>query len=1359
MKKRIIKNAADATSGYAAGEVLGVLMSIGTPAAVALTGPALGGVIALLAAAITLWSGLEDPDDSKAVERELRRLHTETGDLSKAVNSLELSAIEGDLDRERLLKGVETVRRMIATQEADQRRVAEESEALLVYVGRTLDHRLDSVSAEHQALRELLEQQHQAFKRQIEDVVKKVDSLEDLVVSSKDEIIAAVDQKVPILVEYDRRLDNVDALIKEHQYQRAVGLLDDLLESDRSTKCLSDNQRRRSLALRGLIERVIGRGPVAGRFFVRAADAMSTHEEAHAFRSIGHGLLNDETKAREQADLAVRKHPGIARSWTAWIYSRPDSLPLADLETSLPADVLHDGDVLYALAVRAQMACDLDRAVSLHRRNVDQEMRPHIAFQLGVSLIRRQRQRLEDCADDELLEGEASDLREAIDLLVRARKQAVVKEVEQAPYHLLVGSAWQMLGNDEAAQKEYFLGHIADPSAAQAVAALAELNFLQGRTGDAIAQLREVTGEGGADVQTGMLVRILLDRRGCGDAEEAAKLAENAVSKLTLEHSPVFRYQLVLNLLDALLQVGCPEAAMEKLPDVEHLLSKALGKAVHARTLCMIEHKLTESDEPDNEESQLPWSPAVPIPAAARTMAEEAVETLKSEHAAVSPDNRGGFDPLAVASQLYAMRQYDLALDVYREHVAIPDAPGASVSDRVMNMLHAAERAGEVRFVLDACRTARPTMDRRLVLLECDLLRQWGSGQQALQVVDDYLAQSPDPSDAAFVRHKRSGIGLDAGLEELFEAEVVRLPKASEVEATVGAEVVRNLLRRGRLEDAADYANTLYQRFPDSAEIAEELVRAAHPVLSAISAGREGEAGNPLLEKLPEVTNSCGICLEGREPGALHATRRWVVISNTSPPLPDETPAASDRAKQLIGRRAGDEVTDRGPGPLYEEPSKILFIFPQIVGRAALVGAEFRRRFPEATPPYQEFQAPLKANGEIDPEGVRAQFLSVTRDPAWDAAEAARTEAVSQMLRDKWPIATIAMVLARPIVEVVDLLHMSASARLRTSTGTREEHADAQAALEQRTSLVIEPTAAAVLFLSGIWREDAAAALTPSHKVAMSPATLWSLRRTLQRLRCGEHVSLGQSMILYRKDDATPLHATTIADHLEEYISWLEATVEVVDGLGLLDLSPRERHELLAVFGRGSAEAMMLARTETHALWCDDLGSAERAKAFGIKSACSQDVLAFGRQRWSDAQHQLAEWQCVGRATFCRMTPSLFTRVAAAVDHDPNHSRLRKLVQTMFDTDVEDAGFIRLAIVGMMTAARASGGPLRKQSLMDAVLDQLRLHHGGELIAEAVNRHAIDLFQRDGNSRLWMNLLYDRWLIGRDNYPGDPIRL
>lgn len=1310
---------AAAKAGAATGIVAGIATL--TPAALA----AIPICIAALYASSKLQA-IGAAQGESAHERRFAALLLETRDLKQTLSRIQARQVEAELDDASASKAAGELLAFIGAAERDRRRAESEHRELLVYIGSRLNAQIDQLEEKADAL---LDGNHAALAKAEEQTAMLREILD-----KQQELLRRSPPLAAPPFDLQAELDEGVAKSRRADFDGARAIFDQLRR--RYWPSLTPHQRMRVLANLACIEDFVGKDCDAVGLFEQAADANPDHPESLSFRSHAARLRGERGQAFAFAEQAVAVHGSVAASWAAWVATAPAERTFQAIEQTVPAALRTVDVVAYSLGIRAQLSGEFDAAVRYHRTARAAGTIPPVTLQLGISLMNAVRSR-HSGRYEALSEADRADLSEAVVLLDQGLDENTrfMSKLTQAQVRVTIGIAASMLGNKGRAELEFQTAGVLAPDDPDAVVANCGILFDRHEDDKGIERLRPIVGEGGPDTSTTMLASALRRRARPGDLEEATRLLTSACRQADSTYTLGFR----LYLLEALVE-ACPgPAAIDSVRDVIRALDDETFPPVAKRLAQVtLSVRFGATDDADAEPEEECDDDLTSIGDSIRSLPPEQraeVEAVAGslDGVALQGDADRGSLEVHVGEGLYKLRQFDLALAVYKRRFAA----ATRMSSAAWHMLISADRIGEHRFAVDYCRRMRAhgVVDSGLASFESDILSSCDLFDEALEVIGSALEVVRDPREQASLRLKRSLTAIQLRRPELVERDVNRLPAVEDAGPVVGKLVVQSLIHVGLGDVAAEYAYTLVRRYYAHPAAHESIILAAFPV----SVGGAPSKG-ATWRALPAVTSNCSVRyqIDGSQ------NDEWVIIEGDSPALDrDERPPGDALARRLVGLRVGDSfhLNDTVVGPRI---ATIRAIGHPPLGRAMLSCRSFHRLFPDVSPPVEELRMPTGADGELDAKGTVAMLSEMSRR---------RHEFHEKVFEhaDRLPAACTANSLGDPVPKVIGYLAECPKRRLRFSLGTIEEADRARAWAADASTFVLDPTAASVLFHSRAYATIA--------KFDKAVVVAGSTVRQFERYRDGlldgqkavahEHWD-GVSVRFVDNDEAQrELRAKEIAE-VETFIAWLRTTTRVEDGLALLDIPAAHRRVLLRGLGKAASMSVALAMRPGHVLWCDDAALAALADqmGLGVRSVWTQWVLSFGfDDRVTHGLLPVERWLALAGFGFTRVTPKLVVAEADRAGWDAADRGLRRVLDGFFGNGAnQDEAHLALLADTIIEIVKRSPSIARAQPIMDAFLDRLARDRFGIAVILAFRQGRFALFSA-GSDPLAIRLLIEGWLM------------
>lgn len=1317
----------------------------------------LGSICAAAIWAHAAMEGRAGRADRERFNREFQRILGETGNLRRVLEKVSARQLDAELDHAELASSADDILRLLRDAQADRQRAERDHDGLLIYIARHLDERFDAASDERKALEWFLGECRREVNKKLDSLGNDVRRSDAAAVERSDkseqanerrhaEEMAVLHSLAAPRVDVDALLAEAARLVRAQRFLDARGCLDPLLAQPAGK--LTADQRRRALANRAVVENVIGEPAEAARLFLLTADAAveARHASAAAMRSIGNGILGRRQEAWWHARAAVRDQPADSAAWVAWVTAAPAGASLARIEAAVPAALRSNGDVAHACGLRAQRLGLYEDAARLHRAGAKYpEAGARSRVELGAVLLRTVLARAPPTTEAGVGEG-AERLREGIGLLEAelAADWPWLDGPSRGTLNALLADAHLLLGETDKAKARRQQAYLHHPEDENVRLLRVEDLLEQGDIDAAVESARPLAGgeDAAAGYATLLLARGLRRRGRDADRREAAAVFARAVEAMSTSLPRTLRLELARGLASsgadaAASTIAGLDGVVLPTPAREALAALAEVRAEAARSVLRAD---------DDDVSA--WDPAAPKPA--EPVSSAVRERLARAALALESEDGSGDDDLAlfVADVLHDLGQHDLALPLYRRTLK----PQQAVGPQTSRMLRSARLVGDEAFILNFCTTAREAghLHNELAMAEVDVLVRYGAGERAVGLLCELVDTLESGPTARDVRYRLAALGLMLGRPDLFERDASRLPSPAEAGPLVGCGVAEVLRAAGEAAAAADYAYQLWRLNPNRPEAAAALVRAAHPVV-APAATAKGADIDAVVRPLTEVTAGCAVKLRVVRAAGQGEEEVWNVLEPSAggaERLAHEVDAQADEGGRLLGLRPGSTFVYSRASMFGDDVATVELVLSAAAGRAMIVAEGFRRAFPDAPAPVEAMTLPKHDDGEIDVQSAWRIFDELARQD--EERQAAAAALVSQ---HHLPASVVSGILGLPMVEVVSMFQRR-KVRLVVSHGAVGEWRRAEEAILRAEALVLDPTAAAVLLLSGTWsRLDR----PPPRPLVVARGTvreLRDLRRKLIDAQAAEaHMawSAGHARFVENTPQERAARQRWI-DDLDGFLAWLHEHATEEEGLALLELEPGERHDLIRYFGRPVAESVALAKRPGRLLWTDDARLGDHAQSqLGVEAVWSEAVVAAdsGGKVARDAVHQLDAWLCRNRFGFTRIVPTTLAYEAAQADWDPRSPDLQAFIDGLFETGVGIDGFIALTAGSIMEAASAAPDWRRARAVIEAVLDRLDRTAWGRAIIRGLLAHAVAIWSHDVPAAVHVCLTIEGWFDRR----------
>ncbi len=883
--------------------------------------------------------------------------------------------------------------------------------------------------------------------------------------------------------------------------------------------------------------------------------ATAIYQESSAARGIevlGHYLRGDTVKAHELALSLCDDDPEFGRGQSLRVRSTPDDVPFAKVEDSVPESIRGDAEVALALADVA----------SRRSEHVLQEKYARLALEasaewtdamsaLAAALLESEKRTADIVIEQGLVPLDAERVEEAEQLLTRAIDLIPATDPMNrlAGLHFNRGMARRLLGNRTDAKLDTLrASHLSpeEPEIAMAVAVGAETNDEIDR---AISLLDDLDATPEYIVRVQFLQAWLLDRREePGDVDRAIQILEELVRQLDQVEPAQYRFDVVGLAIRLMIKHGRVENAGE-------LITTIPTGSMHAALIEVSQGRVAQqaSDpEPACEHSR------------------RAAELLDEENS--------WLDRREVANLAQDLGLFQEAFAIWRNLLT-----AVRWNEDVMSLLRCAYFAGEEKFILDFCESARANGVREQALLELEVetLLRWRELDRAVARLQEWLEHNPEDKD---VRLTLSLVAIQAGLPELLEGDPRRLPSVEEVKTAARGAVCADVLRRSeRPEAGVRYAYSLYRRFPDESVSQVALVRS---VLDPTAP--------PIKLEDPSTAGADAAVLVERDGDAA----RWIVVETEGAPSAarNEYSPAHALAVAIAGTVPGDTVQYQG------REYRIGAIENKVLHRVHQIMERFEEDFPQ-TPFLRRFRLP---------EGVSEDApTSEKLGEIWDQLQSfdEQRRLTEDLYREHlMPLAMIAERLGRSVLDTVRHFAASPTLDIRASLGDSNTWNVAVESCGRGTEVVLDAVGLATVQMLGLHEHLAEMGL----QLVVPRSVLDELRNASLNAAGGKQRGyMGVVNGRFFIEEVTPEQIAAEVERLESLVGFIQSECEVVGGAALLAVAEPLRTDLCKVAGIACADAIAIAKERAALLWTDDVAIAGLAaqQELQVRSAWTQTIL------------------------------------------------------------------------------------------------------------------------------------------------------
>jgi tetratricopeptide (TPR) repeat protein len=1094
--------------------------------------------------------------------------------------------------------------------------------------------------------------------------------------------------------------DSVDSQINEardhitkREFQLATFLLNRIqrIHGDK----LDVRQRFRVLSNQGAAALGLGKGDAAAKLFLEAAPLQPNDEYAKVNEAFAYFLVGDLSTCHAKATLLRGEYPGSTRLAFLWLVSSPSDIPFTTLESEINAVLRTDAEVSVALARRALVAFDFDKAdlyaeaankvapkwsqpqlvsaqTSLGRAiHVQLGFRPKAVSQEALLLKAE-----EACSRAlDLATEEKDDLTQTAALVLRVDIRLLSKKVEAA------------VGDAEKAT------HL-NPEDVGVMLALSQVRFASGSIDDAIAILQKAfelhQRPDVAFVYAGALQR----RDRTGDLEAALRVfMQISITDVRAELRPTTVTHTIQCFAKKEDWIGA-EAYLAKVSD-------DLDPTVTAMMKGYIAHYQGQP-----EKAQL-------FASEARSLVTDNLNADTKEH---------------LARLFLVIGRPADALPLLQE---LFDAEAPQFDPK--NLLTCAARLDRDDLVMETCERLRGRGNDDWTLLEFELqyLEKYKI-DLAIELLQNFIRSNPDNSHLAKLR--LSHIGLRLNKPELVQARPQDLPLVESLPLAYAIPAVQVLKYGGNPHDAVDYAYRFLRAHFGDIEAHQALIVSMIP----------DAAVSTIPPSLEQVALGTAVCYQETP----HGLPTWVVVEDTEKPNSDfeEISPTSPLATGLMAKKVGEQIV-LAKGAMQDRVATILQIMPKYVRRYQDSMGEMQVRFGAASS-VESIRVEQSPDGD-QRKGVEVILASVERRAA--AVASARDNYNKLPASLHWYGSRF----GSDAYEALMNLAAEDDQTVKCSMGTPEERDEALRSLQTANEIVVDISALATIRLLGLEKILSSANLhfTLSERSwvtlqeRLSHSKLFATPSGTLYFKDGKHV-------MYQ-ETAADKEQRNRED--EEFIKLVEKTCKVKGAPSLAALQPEKREALEKFFGSYGAESMVLASNPDCVLWTDDLIQAQSsAQEFGSRRVWTQIVLGaladlglLTPEEYGEATARLLGMEFVATQFDSSSLMAAFRLTSWAASNRP----VAQVLKTFAAPGADLNSLFRIYVEFTIRLYREPLTPETRCSVTETFLEILGQRPGAMPLLTGLRRSSAAVFGINVVGRGQFDECFDRWMGHR----GKPI--
>jgi tetratricopeptide (TPR) repeat protein len=1083
----------------------------------------------------------------------------------------------------------------------------------------------------------------------------------------------------------DAQINEARDCIAKREFQLATFLLN-RIQRNQGDK-LDARQRFRVISNQGAAALGLGKAEAAAKLFLEATPLQPNDEHAKINEVFAYLLVSDLGTCHAKATQLRREYPGAARLAFLWLASAPDNLPFSALESEINAILRTDPEVSLALARRALIQFDFEKATqysAVAGKAAPKWSQPHLVsaqISLGRALHVQLGFRPKPTSQESsLLEAEAACSR-ALDLANEEKDEltqtaALVLRVDIRLLLKKTGDAVRDAENATRLNSE-------EPGV---MLALAQVRFASDRTDDAIAILQKAF-ELHPRPDVAFVYGQALQKRGRdGDLDTALRVfLQISVADLRAELRPLTVTNTVQCFAKKNDWLGA-EAYLAKVSD-------ALDPAVAAMMKGYLAHYQGQPQE---------------------------AERFAGEARSLLTDNVNADTKESLARLFMVIGRPADALPLLQD-LFDRETPGFNPR----SLLKCAAKLDRDDLVMQTCERlrGRGNQDWSLLEFEVQFLEKYKI-DVAIHALQTFIAANPVNCQLAKLR--LSFIALRLNKPELIQAKLQDLPPVEELPLAYAISAVQVLKYGGDPHDAVDYAYRFLRLHFGEIDAHQALIVSMVPDAS--------------VSKIPPILEAVGpdsaVCYQE----VPHGIPTWVVLEDTDKPNSDfeEVSVTSPIATALLGKKIGEQIV-LAKGAMQDRVATILQILPKYVRRYQDSMGEMQVRFGAAST-VESIRVAESADGDLK-KGVEVILASVERRAA--AVATARDRYTKLPASLHWYGAQFGSDAYQALMN----LAAEDEQPVKCSMGTPTERDEALRSLLTAKGVVVDISALATIRLLNLEKILSSVKfhfiLSERTWVALqerlSHSKLFATPSGTLYFKDGRHV-------MY-EETAADKEQRIRQD--EEFIRLVEKTCEVKAAPALAAVQPEKREALEKFFGSYGAEAMVLASDPDNVLWTDDLIQAQTsAQEFGSRRVWTQIVLGvladlglLMAEEYGEATARLLGMEFVATQFDSSSLISAFNLASWSAPKWPAAQVLRKFSNPATDLMPLFKIFIEFTI----RLFRESITPETRCSITSTFLDTFSSRPGGMPLLNALRRSSNAVFGINVVGREQFDECFDRW--------------
>ncbi len=948
---------------------------------------------------------------------------------------------------------------------------------------------------------------------------------------------------ITLIVDLTADIDEARDAIQRRDFQVGLLLLNRILQRN-PPDTISVHDRFRISSHLGFAEIGLNHPKIAGDHFLHSYSFKKNDATAQINEVFGHVLKGSHEIAYEEATALRELYPTSARLASCWVNSAPATITIGDIEKQLCDALQADGDVALAMAKRALM--ELENEKALHHAEAAAKALPQSPYpalmiaRANMGLIMHRFLRMEQPSPDR------SEVEARIEEWITTAISLAEKETN--PY--AQSEAISLRASLRINQKRPFEAEAdaeealrLDPDNHEPLMPLSLLMEMTKRVEEGVALLQRVYRKNPRPEVSFMLAKSLLQRKAKDDVQTALSLLSSIDLSLL---RPELRTTVVTVTVDVLIRETTPQQAKDYLNSV----TTAIPSVLTVVTLGRIAQSEGNAD-----------------------LALQYARKAKSE---IQPDTRPEITGL-IASLLKSLKQYEEALPLLQQLFRL-NFEGFEWG----HLLDCAARLHRDDVVMETCdELKRRGQDPwEVVTFEVQYVQKY-SREKAVLRLNEFLSKNPGHKLAILTR---SLLGMQSQQPELVEPDLDTLLPVEELPLDYIFPMVLVLRFSGAGERTVDYAYRFLRLHFTEIEAHKAMMMSMMP----------GDPNIGIPATLDFVEGNSAVAVYDDLTGNI----RWFVLEDTDAASSafEEISDKSGLALALKGKRVGESVI-LAEGTIQNRTGTIRQILSKYVRRSQDSTAELQVRFPD----QKLLESMRIGTTKEDTEKALRTILDSVKQ-----REATITRV--RQIYDELPMSLhlLGERFNENAYIALAMLAQEDGQSVKCAFGTSEERSEADFAVQTASSIVVDITAVATIRLLNL--EDFLLSpqrfrfrMTEGTFNELQETLLGDL------FSAGTSATISYKHGVPSFVEQTAQEKAERRTREQAFLDRLKASVDIVSTMQLSTIGPERREPLEQMFGQYGAETMMLAAEPDTVLWTDDLIQGQLAKnEFGVKRAWTE---------------------------------------------------------------------------------------------------------------------------------------------------------